>query len=44
MLHAAVAAGFRYEEDELLAYTAAVASTLALQPQSDARWGLEWAG
>jgi hypothetical protein len=44
MLHAAVAAGCRYEEDEVLAYTAAVASTLALQPQSETQWGLEWAG
>jgi hypothetical protein len=28
MLHAAVAAGCRYDEDEVLAYTAAVASQL----------------
>ena len=34
MLHAAVAAGCRYDEDEVLAYTAAVASKLALQRQS----------
>jgi hypothetical protein len=44
MLHAAVAAGCRYDEDEVLAYAAAVASQLALQPQSEAQWGLAWAG
>ena len=32
MLHAAVAAGCRYDDDEVLAYTAAVVSQLALQP------------
>ena len=44
MLHAAVAAGCRYDEDEVLACTAAVASQLALQPQSEVQWGLGWAG
>ena len=44
MLHAAVAAGCRYDEDEVLAYTAAVASQLALQPLSEAQLGLAWAG
>ena len=43
MLHAAVAAGCRYDEDEVLAYTAAVASQLALQPQPEAQWWLAWA-
>jgi hypothetical protein len=36
MLHDAVAAGSRYTEDQVLAYTAAVATELALQPQSEA--------
>jgi len=36
MLHAAVAAGCRYDEDEMLAYTAAVAQ-LAVQPQFEAQ-------
>ena len=44
MLYAAVAAGCRYDEDEVLAYTVAVASQLALQPQSEAQWELAWAG
>jgi hypothetical protein len=44
MLHAAVAAGCRYDEDEVLASTAAVASQLALQPQSEAQRELGWAG
>ena len=44
MLHAAVAAGCRYDEDEVLAYAAAVASKLALRPQSEGQWGLAWAG
>ena len=44
MLHAAVAAGCRYDEDEVLACTAAVASQLAMQPQSEVQWGLGWAG
>jgi hypothetical protein len=34
MLHAAVAAGCRYGEEEVLAYTAAVACTLARQAPS----------
>ena len=37
MLHAAVAAGCCYDHEEVLAYTAAVASKLALQPQSAAQ-------
>jgi len=44
MLHNALAAGCRYDADELLAYTAAVASELALQPQSEAQSELVWAG
>jgi hypothetical protein len=40
MLHAAVAAGCRYGEDEVLAFTAAVASQPALEPQSKAQWRL----
>jgi len=44
MLHAAVAAGCRYDEDEVLAYTAAVASKLALQRQSAVQAELGWAG
>jgi hypothetical protein len=43
MLHDAVAAGYRYNEDEVLAYTTAVASELALQPQSEAQRELAWA-
>jgi hypothetical protein len=39
MLYAALAAGCRYDEDEVLAYTAAVASTLALQPHSEPQVG-----
>jgi hypothetical protein len=44
MLHDAVAAGCRYNEDEVLAYTAAVASELAPQPQSETQQELAWAG
>ena len=44
MLHDAVAAGCRYNEDEVLAYTAAVATELAPQPQSETRRELAWAG
>jgi hypothetical protein len=44
MLHEAVAAGCRYDEGEVLAYTAAVASELALQPQSEAQRVLAWGG
>lgn len=44
MLHAAVAAGCRYDEDEVLAYTAAVASKLALQRQSAVQAELGCAG
>jgi hypothetical protein len=44
MLHAALAAGCRYDGDEVLAYTAAVAAELALQPQFEARREFEWAG
>jgi hypothetical protein len=44
MLHDAVAAGCRYNQDEVLAYIAAVATELALQPQSDAHRELAWAG
>jgi hypothetical protein len=44
MLHDAVAAGCRYNEDEVLAYTVAVATELALQPQSEAQRELAWAG
>jgi len=40
MLHCALAAGCRYDEDEVLAYTAAVAFKLALQPQREAQWDL----
>jgi hypothetical protein len=43
MLYAALAAGCRYDEDEVLAYTAAVASTVALQPHSEPQVGLGWA-
>ena len=43
MLHAALAAGCRYDEDEVLSYTAAVAYTLALQPHSEPQVGLGWA-
>jgi hypothetical protein len=43
MLHAALAAGCRYDEDEVLAYTAAVASTLVPQPHSEPQVGLGWA-
>jgi hypothetical protein len=43
MLHAALAAGCRYDEDEVLAYTAAVACTLALQPHSEPQAGFGWA-
>ncbi|MGZ6668220.1 MAG: hypothetical protein ACXVH3_26220 [Solirubrobacteraceae bacterium] len=43
MLHAALAAGCRYDEDEVLAYTAAVAFALALQPHSEPQVGLGWA-
>jgi hypothetical protein len=38
MLHAALAAGCRYDEDEVLAYTAAVAAELALQRQRQPLW------
>jgi hypothetical protein len=38
MLHDAVAAGCRYNADEVLAYTPAVTTELALQPQSEAQW------
>jgi hypothetical protein len=44
MLHDAVAAGCRYSEDEVLAYTVAVATELALQPQSEAQRELALAG
>jgi spore coat polysaccharide biosynthesis protein SpsF (cytidylyltransferase family) len=44
MLHDAVAAGCRYSADEVLAYTAAVATELALQSQSEAQRELAWAG
>jgi hypothetical protein len=44
MLHDAVAAGCRYNEGEVLVYTAAVATELALQPQSEAPRELAWAG
>ena len=44
MLHDAVAAGCRYNEGEVLAYTAAVASELALRPQFEVRRELAWAG
>jgi hypothetical protein len=44
MLHDAVAAGCRYDEGEVLAYTAAVAGELALQPQSECQQELAWAG
>ena len=44
MLHDAVAAGCRYNEDEVLASTVAVATELALQPQSEAQRELAWAG
>jgi len=42
MLHDALAAGCRYD-DELLAYTAAVVSELALQPRSELHSELLWA-
>ena len=35
IVHAALAAGCRYDEDEVLAYTAAVACTLAPRPRSE---------
>ena len=38
MLYAALAAGCRYDEDEVLAYSAAVACELALQPQRQSLW------
>lgn len=38
MLHAALAAGCRYDEDEVLAYAAAVAAELARQPQREPLW------
>jgi hypothetical protein len=44
MLYAAVAAGCHYDEDEVLAYTAAVGSQLALQPQSQTQSDLASAG
>jgi hypothetical protein len=44
MLHDAVAAGCRYNDGEVLAYTAVVGSELALQPQSEAQLELAWAG
>jgi hypothetical protein len=44
MLHDAVAAGRRYKESEVPVYTAAVATELALQPQSEAQRELAWAG
>ena len=44
MLHGAVAAGCRYDHEEVLAYTAAVACKLALQPQSAVQAEVEWAG
>lgn len=44
MLHDAVAAGCRYNKDEVLAYIAAVATELAQQPQSEAHRELAWAG
>ena len=44
MLHDAVAAGCGYNEDGVLAYIAAVATELALQPQSEAHRELAWAG
>jgi hypothetical protein len=44
MLYAAVVAGCRYDEDEVLAYTAALASKLALQPQSDLSRNGGWDG
>ena len=44
MLHDAVVAGCRYNEDEVVAYTTAVASELALQPQSETQRELAWAG
>jgi hypothetical protein len=37
MLHDALAAGCRYDEEEMLAYTAAVATELALQPEAAAQ-------
>ena len=43
MLHDALAAGCRYDDDELLAYTAAVVSELTLQPQSEPQSELLWA-
>jgi hypothetical protein len=42
MLHEALAAGCRYDDEELLAYTAAVVSELALQPQSEPHSELLW--
>ena len=44
MLHDAVAAGCRYNDGEVLAYTAAAATELALQPQPEAQRELTWAG
>jgi hypothetical protein len=44
LLRDVVAAGSRYTEDQVLAYTAAVATELALQPQSEAHRELAWAG
>ena len=42
MLHDALVAGCRYDDDELLAYTAAVVSELALPPQSELQAELLW--
>jgi len=43
-LQDAVAAGCRYNEDEVLLYTAAVATELALEPRSEAQPEFSWAG
>jgi hypothetical protein len=43
MLHDVVAAGCRYDEGEVLAYTAAVASELALRSRSPRR-NRSWRG
>ena len=40
MLHCALAAGSCYDEDEVLGYTAAIASKLALEPKREAQWDL----
>ena len=44
MLHTALATGCRYDHEEVLAYTAAVASELALQRQSAVQAEVGWAG